>query len=46
MDGVKRRITGSGSAGTGSGMGGFEALRSMLEKKQFRIPCVDVLVRL
>lgn len=48
MEGMKRRIAGVGEkhsvdAAVGSG---FEALRGLLEKWQFRIPCVDVLVRL
>ena len=39
---VKRRAV-EGTEISGSG---FEWLRSLLEKRQMRIPCVDVLVRL
>ncbi|KAK5163611.1 uncharacterized protein LTR77_010560 [Saxophila tyrrhenica] len=50
LDGLKRR-GGGGNMGPGStaaqaGSGGVEWLRSLAEKKQFRIPCVDVYVRL
>jgi hypothetical protein len=44
MDGVKRRM-GDGGNVTVSGSG-FELVRGLLEKKQIRIPCVDVVVRL
>jgi hypothetical protein len=44
MDGVKRRV-GDGGNATVSGSG-FELVRGLLEKKQIRIPCVDVVVRL
>lgn len=45
LDGVRRRITG-GTAGAAASGNGFEWVRGFLEKKQLRIPCVDVLVRL
>ena len=41
LDGARRRLGGGGAGGSG-----FEVLRGMVEKRQFRIPCVDVLVRL
>ncbi|EMC96717.1 hypothetical protein BAUCODRAFT_148281 [Baudoinia panamericana UAMH 10762] len=43
MEGVKRRLSGGH---TSPATTGFEWLRGILEKKQFRIPCVDVVVRL
>lgn len=45
LDGVKKRVTngGSGAAATSSG---FEWLRSVLGRRGFSIPCVDVAVRL
>jgi len=45
LEGVKRRM-GGGHATTPSNSNGFEWLRSLVDKKQFRIPCVDVIVRL
>ncbi|KAH9845226.1 hypothetical protein Tdes44962_MAKER01236 [Teratosphaeria destructans] len=50
MEAVRRRGGGSGTVVGGEGnnttASGFEALRGLLEKKQVRIPCVDVIVRL
>lgn len=45
MDGVKRRMGDGGVSAAASGSG-FELVRGILEKKQIRIPCVDVVVRL
>lgn len=46
MEGVRRKVAGE-AHGTGSGGAvGMEWVRGFLEKRQFRIPCVDVLVRL
>jgi len=45
MEGVRRRVVGNGEVVGGSG-NGFEWMRGFLEKRSFRIPCVDVLVRL
>ncbi|KAM0714017.1 hypothetical protein Q7P37_010981 [Cladosporium fusiforme] len=45
MEGVKRRMGDGGLNATASGSG-FELVRGILEKKQIRIPCVDVVVRL
>jgi hypothetical protein len=45
MEGVKRRMGDGGVNATVSGSG-FELVRGLLEKKQIRIPCVDVVVRL
>jgi len=45
MEGVKRRMADGGANVTASGSG-FELVRGLLEKKQIRIPCVDVVVRL
>ncbi|KAK3709591.1 hypothetical protein LTR37_010812 [Vermiconidia calcicola] len=45
LEGVKRRAVGE-SPGVAANGNGFEWLRSLLEKRQFRIPCVDVIVRL
>lgn len=45
MEGVKKRLGDGGVNATASGSG-FELVRGFLEKKQFRIPCVDVVVRL
>ncbi|CAK3974955.1 hypothetical protein CB0940_02592 [Lecanosticta acicola] len=50
MESVKRRIEGeSGPAAAATvpnAINGFEWLRSVLEKRHFRIPCVDIIVRL
>lgn len=45
MEGVRKRMGDSSGEG-GSGSGGFEMVRAFLERKQVRIPCVDVVVRL
>ncbi|KAK3701559.1 hypothetical protein LTR37_015413 [Vermiconidia calcicola] len=45
LEGVKRRAVGE-NPGVAANGNGFEWLRSLLEKRQFRIPCVDVIVRL
>jgi hypothetical protein len=45
MDGIKKRMGDGGVNVTATGSG-FELVRGLLEKKQFRIPCVDVVVRL
>ena len=45
IEGVKKRFEGGGLSATAGGSG-FELARGFLEKKQFRIPCVDVVVRL
>lgn len=45
MESVKRRAAGGNDGAQVSGSG-FEWLRSLIEKRQFRIPCVDVIVRL
>lgn len=45
MEGVKRRMGEGATNATVSGSG-FELVRGILDKKQFRIPCVDVVVRL
>jgi hypothetical protein len=45
MDGIKKRMGDGGVNATATGSG-FELVRGLLEKKQFRIPCVDVVVRL
>jgi len=45
MEGVKKRVE-DGGLGATAGGSGFELARGFLEKKQFRIPCVDVVVRL
>ncbi|KAK5107580.1 hypothetical protein LTR62_001023 [Meristemomyces frigidus] len=45
MEGVRRRI-GGGNATTNAGKSEFEWLRSVLETRQLRLPCVDVIVRL
>lgn len=42
---ARKRVSGGSASSSASGSG-FEWLRSLLEKRQFRIPCVDVLVRL
>lgn len=44
IDAVRRRV-GPGTVSVGAG-GGLEALRGLLEKKQVRIPCLDVIIRL
>ena len=41
LDSVKRKVPSGGINDNG-----FEVLRNVLEKRQFRIPCVDVVVRL
>lgn len=49
IEGVKKKMAsgiGSPSAGIMSSGSGFEWFRSLLEKRQVRIPCVDVIVRL
>jgi hypothetical protein len=45
IEGVKKRFE-DGGIGATAGGSGFELARGFLEKKQFRIPCVDVVVRL
>lgn len=45
MGGVKTRLGNGGVNATASGSG-FELVRGLLEKRQIRIPCVDVVVRL
>ncbi|GAB7327252.1 hypothetical protein MBLNU13_g11145t2 [Cladosporium sp. NU13] len=45
MDGVKQRM-GYGAVNATASGSGFELVRGLLEKKQIRIPCVDVVVRL
>lgn len=45
LEGVKRKI-GMGSSEVAAGGDSFEWLRILAEKKAFRIPCVDVMVRL
>lgn len=44
MEGVKRKVGAGG--GVGNVTNGFEVLRSVVDKWQFRIPCLDVVVRL
>lgn len=46
MDSIRERVIGSGEAAIVGSGNGFEWMRGFLEKRQFRIPCVDVLVRL
>lgn len=41
VEGVRKRIGGGGSAGNA-----FEWLRSVMDKRSLRIPCVDVTLRL
>ena len=45
MEGLKKRM-GEGAANATASGSGFELVRGILDKKQFRIPCVDVVVRL
>lgn len=45
MGEVKRRM-GNGEINATATGSGFELVKGLLEKKQFRIPCVDVVVRL
>ncbi|KAK5133364.1 hypothetical protein LTR08_007798 [Meristemomyces frigidus] len=45
VDGVRRRAGGGGSS-VGTTGSGFEWLRGVLEKKQLRIPCLDVSISL
>lgn len=46
MEGVRKRMGDAAAGEGGSGSGGFEMVRAFLERKQVRIPCVDVVVRL
>lgn len=50
MDGLKHKMTGTSSsaitANATNGTSGFEWLRGALDKYHFRIPCLDVTVRL
>lgn len=50
LDSVKRRMVNGAdtpfAASASNGSIGFEWLRASLERRQFRIPCVDVIVRL
>lgn len=43
VDGAKRRL---GAGGISNSTGGFDGIRGILERRQLRIPCVDVIVRL
>ena len=45
IEGLRRRA-GGGIVNMGASGGGFEWLRSMLEKMQLRIPCLDVSISL
>ena len=45
LESVKRKGT-SGSLVTSVNDNAFEVLRSVMEKRQFRIPCLGVVVRL
>ena len=45
LEGVRRRAGGGGSSVGATGTG-FEWLRSVLEKMQLRIPCLDVSISL
>lgn len=45
LEGARKRLSNESYDGPALASG-FEWFRSLLEKRQFRIPCVDVLVRL
>lgn len=46
LDSARKRWTGGSELGASASISGFEWLRNLVERRQFRIPCVDVLVRL
>ena len=48
VDNVKRKAMGEGSASGAAGVAGAgaEGLRTVLWKREWRVPCLDILVRL
>lgn len=49
VDEVRQRVLGDASAGSmgpGNGSGGYEWVKGLMGKKEWRVPCLDVLVRL
>ena len=46
LESIRKRSTSNNTLITGVNENGFEVLRSVMERRQFRIPCVGVNVRL